>query len=88
MRLVPPRLLGAAVGGLIVLTNSRTILRSFDLEADLGWTVYALVVVLWATALAVALRRHRAERAVAAGADAGPAERDDDRDDDRVPDPV
>ena len=85
VRLVPPRLLGAAVGGLIVLTNSRTILRSFDLEADLGHAVYALVVVLWVTALAVALRRHRFERGAAAQV---VEERDGERDDDRVPDPV
>lgn len=62
VRLVPPRLLGAAVGGLIVLTNVRTILRAFDLEAAFGPVVYVGVVALWATALVLAVRRYRRER--------------------------
>lgn len=84
VRIVPPRVLGAAVGGLIILTNSRTILRATDLEAGFGYGVYGLVVVLWATALAVAVRKHRAELAAAASDDDRPAERDEDRVPDRV----
>lgn len=87
VRHVPPRVLGAAVGGLIILTNSRTILRAADLEADLGWVVYALVVVVWVAALAAAVTRYRRER------DVEPAERpvdvrDDADEDEPVPDPV
>ena len=86
VRHVPPRVLGAAVGGLIVLTNSRTILRSTDLEAGWGWPVYGVVAVLWGAALTAAVTRYRRER------DQVPAERpaaDRDRDDERpVPDPV
>ncbi len=62
VRYVPPRLLGAAVGGLIVLTNARTILRSLGVEAELGAAVYCVVVVVWATALVLAVRRYRSER--------------------------
>lgn len=86
VRLVPPRLLGAAVGGLIVLTNTRTILRAADLEASLGWTAYPLVVVVWAAALVAAVTRHRRER------DADPAQEPVEprgaSDEDRQPDPV
>ncbi len=81
VRLVPPRLLGAAVGGVIVLTNSRTILRAADLEADLGYAVYPLVAVLWVLALAVAVTRHRRERDLETRSQDAPAER-------QVPDPV
>lgn len=66
VRIVPPRVLGAAVGGIIVLTNSRTILRATDLEVGTGWAVYALVAVLWAGAVVVAVTRYRRERDEAA----------------------
>lgn len=91
VRHVPPRVLGAAVGGLIVLTNSRTILRSAGLEADLGWVVYGAVAVIWAGALSAAVTRYRRER------DDAPAEWGDRRrpvdsrgqDEERpVPDPI
>ena len=91
VRHVPPRVLGAAVGGLIILTNSRTILRATDLEADWGWGVYALVVAVWAIALAAAVTRYRAERdTVPAENPVGVRGRDagDHEDDRQVPDPV
>ncbi|NHA66966.1 sulfite exporter TauE/SafE family protein [Phycicoccus flavus] len=64
VRHVPPRVLGSAVGGLIVLTNSRTILRSDYVDAPdaTRYAVYALVAVLWAGAVAWSVRAHRAER--------------------------
>ncbi|GEB49854.1 MULTISPECIES: sulfite exporter TauE/SafE family protein [Streptomyces] len=64
VRHVPPRLLGSAVGGLIVLTNVRTLLRSDWVGAGDGvqWTVYALVYVLWAAALGHSFREHRRTR--------------------------
>jgi uncharacterized membrane protein YfcA len=86
VRLVPPRLLGAAVGGLIVLTNTRTILRSADLEADLGWAAYGLVVVVWVAALAAAVTRYRRERDT--DTDERPVELREASDEDRQPDPV
>lgn len=66
VRHVPPRVLGAAVGGIIVLTNSRTLLHSDWLAA--GETVrtvtYAVVSVVWAASVGYSVRAHR--RAVAA----------------------
>lgn len=63
VRLVPPRVLGSAVGGLIVLTNVRTILRD---GLGLGGTVWeplalAVLALVWAGAVAYSVRRHRAE---------------------------
>lgn len=53
MRHVPPRVLGSAVGGIIVLTNVRTLLRSDWLSA--GETtrnvVYVLRYAIWAAAV-------------------------------------
>jgi uncharacterized membrane protein YfcA len=63
VRYVPARLLGAAVGGVIVLTNGRTLLRAGDLEPQLGPLVYPAVVVVWVVAVTVALVRHRREQA-------------------------
>lgn len=65
VRHVPPRVLGSAVGGVIVLTNTRTILKSDWVDASEGtrWAVYAVLYLVWAAAVAWSLRAHRAERA-------------------------
>ncbi|WP_107115098.1 sulfite exporter TauE/SafE family protein, partial [Streptomyces kanasensis] len=71
VRHLPARVLGAAVGGLIVLTNVRTLLRSDGVSAG-GATqgaVYALVCAVWAAAVAHAVRAHRRQNAPDAAAD-------------------
>ncbi|WP_228978180.1 sulfite exporter TauE/SafE family protein [Streptomyces sp. DH12] len=67
VRHLPARVLGAGVGGLIVVTNARTLLRSEAVAAGdaARWAVYALVCAVWAAALTHALRAHRRERAAA-----------------------
>jgi len=67
VRLLPPRILGSAVGGVIVLTNVRTLLRSDWVGASgaVQGVVLGVVVVLWAAAVAWSVRAHR--RAVALG---------------------
>jgi len=64
VRHVPPRVLGTAVGGIIVLTNARTLLRSDWIDAPAGprWAVYAVVYLVWAAALTYTIRAHRAEQ--------------------------
>lgn len=66
VRHVPARVLGSAVGGVIVLTNSRTLLTSE--WATVGDTArlsaYAVIAVLWAAAVAHSLREHRQALAV------------------------
>jgi uncharacterized membrane protein YfcA len=72
VRLLPPRVLGSAVGGVIVLTNVRTLLRSDWVDAPDGvrYLVYAAIYGLWAAAVTYSVRRHRADvRAERAAAD-------------------
>lgn len=64
VRLLPATILGVAAGGVIILTNSKTIAESFGAS---GGTVGALASVLaigWLTALGIAIRDFRANRAV------------------------
>ncbi|MGW5580070.1 sulfite exporter TauE/SafE family protein [Micromonospora chokoriensis] len=70
VRIVPAQLLGAAVGGVIVLTNARTLIRSADLDdGPVRPIVYILLAAGWLAALVLAvraLRRTRRESAEAA----------------------
>jgi uncharacterized protein len=68
VRYVPPRLLGSLVGGMIVLTNVRTLLRSDWLDASdpVRYAVYAVIYAVWALAVVHSFRRHRAEQREAA----------------------
>ncbi|MGA3540652.1 sulfite exporter TauE/SafE family protein [Micromonosporaceae bacterium DT194] len=66
VRVVPAQLLGAAVGGVIVLTNARTLMRAAEVGSNLRAAVYGLVVLGWVVAVAYALRALRRTRADAA----------------------
>jgi uncharacterized membrane protein YfcA len=68
VRVMPAQMLGAAVGGLIVLTNTRTLLRGFELGPEVTTPAYVGVATAWALAVvfsARALRRTRRERVAA-----------------------
>src|SRR6201991_2201677 len=71
VRHVPPRVLGSAVGGVIILTNVRTLLRSDWIDASDGvrYAVYALIYAVWAAAVAYSVRAHLADNRAAAAAD-------------------
>jgi uncharacterized protein len=63
---VPAPVLGTLVGGLIVLTNTRTILRAFDVADGARTPIYLLIVGVWVAGVAFAvarLRRTAAEEA-------------------------
>ncbi|HWM38965.1 MAG TPA: sulfite exporter TauE/SafE family protein [Streptomyces sp.] len=83
VRHIPPRVLGSAVGGVIVVTNARTLLNSDWLAASgtVSATVYVLLYLIWAGALAYSIREYRRNAAeereqVRAAADAGDAEQE------------
>lgn len=61
VRLVPARILGVAVGGLIILTNSRTLMRTdwLGVAPSTRGVVYTLIVVLWILAGSYVIQQHR-----------------------------
>lgn len=68
VRLVPPRVLGSLVGGVIILTNARTLLNSDWIAAGpvLMNTVYVVIWVTWAAAVFWAVRAYRRDKAAEA----------------------
>jgi uncharacterized membrane protein YfcA len=59
VQLVTARLLGAAVGGLILLTNARTMADVFDARAQVRSPIYLAIVVVWVAAVSFVVYRHR-----------------------------
>lgn len=59
VRIAPAHLLGVAVAGLILLTNSRTILKAADSPSVLNWTIYAVIFAATLAGLAFVAVRHR-----------------------------
>src|SRR5215217_399113 len=66
VRHIPPRMLGSLVGGMIVLTNTRTLLNSdwIDASDPVRYGVYAVIYVLWAAAVVHSFREFRKDRAL------------------------
>jgi uncharacterized protein len=59
VRHVTPSLLGASVGGLILITNSRTLFDTYGVSGDIRDAVYATLGLVWISALAIVVRRLR-----------------------------
>ena len=66
VRHVPPRMLGSLVGGMIVLTNTRTLLRSdwIDASDPVRHAVYAVIAAIWVAAVVHSFREFRKDRAL------------------------
>lgn len=64
VRHIPPRLLGASVGGLIVLTNARSLLKSdlIDASAPVRTAFYVVISIAWAAAFTYSLRAYLRDR--------------------------
>lgn len=62
---INPALLGTAVGGVIVLTNSQKLVKYFDVHWPWSTGIYSVIVVAWATLVICAWRTSRAPSAVA-----------------------
>ncbi len=65
VRHVAPRVLGSAVGGLIILTNTRSLLTSdlFDVSGRTLAAVLIGVAAIWISAITYSVRAYRAEKA-------------------------
>ncbi|MGH3021959.1 MAG: sulfite exporter TauE/SafE family protein [Gaiellaceae bacterium] len=59
VRMITARLLGAAVGGLIILTNVRTLSDAFGANAQTRWTAYLAITTVWIFAVALVVHQHR-----------------------------
>jgi uncharacterized protein len=59
VRKITAGILGAAVGGMIVLTNVRTLFEAFEVDGGTRWPVYVALVGVWLVAIALVVRRHR-----------------------------
>ncbi|MGB3761920.1 MAG: sulfite exporter TauE/SafE family protein [Ornithinimicrobium sp.] len=62
VRHIPPRVLGSLVGGVIILTNSRTLLRGDWVQASdfVCYITYAVIFVAWVAAVRFSWGQHRA----------------------------
>ena len=75
VRHIPPLMLGSLVGGMIVLTNTRTLLKSDWIDAPdaIRYAIYAVLYAVWAAAVVHSYRQYRKDR-VLESADAVAAE--------------
>jgi uncharacterized membrane protein YfcA len=62
VRILPARVLGVAAGGLIVLTNSKTILEALGASGAQVGVAAAALAVLWVSGIVWAVRQERASR--------------------------
>ncbi len=71
VRLLPTRILGTAVGGVILVTNMKTFLGAIGISGGAATVLYVLIVGVWLAAIAFAIAALRRDRAV--GAESQPA---------------
>ncbi len=62
VRVLPMRVLGTAVGGVILVTNMKTFLEAVGVSGGLVFAVYALIVMVWIAALAHSVIVNRREK--------------------------
>ncbi len=65
VKVLPTRILGTAVGGVILLTNMRTFLSTFGVEGAAAGVAYFVIVGVWVSALAFSFAAIRRDRMVA-----------------------
>jgi hypothetical protein len=65
VRHLAPRVLGTAAGGLIILTNSKTLLETAGVPGVGVAATAVVIVVLWVSAIVWAVKQERLSRAAA-----------------------
>jgi uncharacterized protein len=66
VRILPMRILGTTVGGVILITNMKTFLGAIGLSGVTVTLVYVLIVAVWLAALAFSIVVNRQEKATLA----------------------
>jgi uncharacterized membrane protein YfcA len=68
VRHMPARVLGVAAGGLIILTNTKTVLESswvgLEADGDIVWAVVGILALVWVSLIAKAANAERAARRI------------------------
>ncbi len=62
VRILPMRILGTAVGGVILVTNMRTFMGAIGVSGGTATLIYVLIVAVWLAALAFSIWVNRQER--------------------------
>src|SRR5919199_142929 len=62
VRILPARILGTAVAGVILTTNMKTFLEALGVSGGLAIVLYVLIVAVWVAALAHSLMVNRQEK--------------------------
>jgi len=62
VRILPARILGSAVGGLILVTNMKTFLEAVGIGGALAILIYILIVAVWIAAVVFSIRVNRQEQ--------------------------
>ena len=62
VRILPARIMGTAVGGVILIVNMKTFLEAIGVSGGLALLIYVLIVVFWVTALAHSIMVNRQEK--------------------------
>jgi glucan phosphoethanolaminetransferase (alkaline phosphatase superfamily) len=62
VRILPTRILGTAVGGVILVTNMKTFLEAVGIGGVLAILIYILIVAVWIAALIFSIRVNRQEK--------------------------
>jgi uncharacterized membrane protein YfcA len=62
VRIMPARILGSAVGGLILVTNMKTFLEAVGVGGVLAVLIYILIVAVWIAAVVFSIRVNRQEQ--------------------------
>ena len=70
---MPARILGTAVGGVILVTNMKTFLEAIGISGALAVLVYVLIVAVWISALVFSLHVNIQEKGETTGGEGQPA---------------
>ena len=62
VRILPARILGTAVGGVILVTNMKTFLEAIGITGLLAVVIFVLVVAVWISALVFSIRVNQQEK--------------------------